>query len=290
MDGSPDEETYQELHEWTYEPGLLDYAGEGAGANDLPEALLARSSVSRGSPKAQKLLDWLRGCRLEGVLCEREPIWVPLVEAWAAPGGSFEFTYESSSELGGSAEVKVFALGGVGGASSRKVSTSVHWQAEAEGRGLDIRAFVTIRRYVLRTGEHLDRVDVDCSGEQGEYRNHQLGMASHPFAGLTPGRADILAAKYAVTHIERCREVAGPTEFTFASATQRSWSFGPDLDIPMLQSALKLQVDLGHAKSFTTTFTLPGGQDYAFCSRIGESPVAPVCVVLSHDDGRRVTR
>lgn len=84
--------------------------------------------------------------------------------------------------------------------------------------------------------------------------------------------------------------MAGPTEFTYARAMQRTWSFGPDLDIPMLQSALKLQVDLGHAESFTTTFTLPGGQDYAFCSRIGESPVAPVCVVLSHDDGPRTTR
>jgi hypothetical protein len=283
MERSPEGEAYQEPEEWTYELGLFEYLEQGAGAEHLPEPLLARSSVSRGSPKLQRILDWLRGSRLETVICEREPIWVPIVEAWAASGGTFEFTYRASGDRNASAEVRVFALGGLGGSSSRQVSKSISWPPESEGRALYIQSFVTIRRYVLATGEQVDRVDVDCAGETGEYRHVHLPASTYPFAGATPSEADLKAAGYAVPDVQRCRDVIGPTQFTPGSTAQHSWTFGPDLELPLLQTGLKLQVGLHRAESFTTTFTLPGGRDYAFCTRMGESPVAPICVPLRPD-------
>jgi hypothetical protein len=284
MEQSPELETYEEPHEWMYEPGLFEFVEQGADAEDLPESLLDRSSASRGSPKLQRMLDWLRGSQLDSVLCEHQPIWVPIIEAWPAEGGSFEFTYEASSEVDRNAEVKVLAVGGLGGSSSRRVSKAIRWLPQTTGRALYIRAFVTIRRYALVTGERVDRVDVDCSGVTGEYRHAELAAASHPFAGRNMAEADIKADGYAINDIQRCADVTDPTQFTAGLLAARTWSFGPDLDIPLLQTGLKLQVDMQHAESFEATFTLPGGHDYAFCTRVGESPVAPVCVSLHQDE------
>jgi hypothetical protein len=283
MGPSAEAKSYEEPEEWAYEQGLFEFLEQGADAGDLPDSLIARTAASRGSTKLQQVLDWLRGSRLEDVLCERQPIWVPLVEAWAPPGGTFEFSYRASSDRSAAAEVNVFALGGLGGSSSRQVTREIGWPPQSEGRALYIRSFITIRRYVLTTGEQLDRVDVDCSGETGDYRHVQLPASTHPFAAATPTKGDLTAAGYATSDIQWCHDVDGPTIYTPGTTAVHNWTFGPELGIPALQTSLKLHVGVARAESFTTSFTLPGGSDYAFCAPFGESPVAPICVSLRSD-------
>jgi hypothetical protein len=155
----------------------------------------------------------------------------------------------------------------------------VQWSIDRGGRALQVRAYVTVRRYSnARTGEHLNRVDIDCAGEHGEYRNVDLPESACPFGGVESDRAGIAGAGYVVTEVQRCREVASTTRIVQKSEQSRRWSFEIGLDIPELPTALKFGATCDKASAFEATFELPGGRDYALCAPIGQAPVIPLCV------------
>ncbi len=286
MANSDDKLAYEEQEPWRYEPGILELLDKGVDVDELPEsALHGGPATTRGGFRLKAVKDWLLGFRPDALLCERAPIWVPIAEVWPVRGGEVAFSYETRRESGSSAELRVFAVAGWGGTSTRTVTKAVEWSTDRRGRALQVRGYVTVRRYSnARTGEHLDRVDIDCAGEYGDYRNVDLPESARPFADPEPDRAQIIAAGYVVTEIQRCREVAASTRIVQKSEQSRRWSFDVGLDIPELSSALKFGAICDKASAFAASFELPGGRDYAFCAPVGHVPVVPLCVSLRTDN------
>lgn len=282
-DSSPQRDNhYEENGRWRNDPGILELIEAGAPLEEIGRQPLPSQATTRGARSLEDLVQWLKGFRADQIICVRKPIWVPLIKAWPAPGGTFDFSYKRSETEGRSAEVRVVAVGGWGGGSSRSVEKEIRWSDLGGGRSLSIRAFVTVSRYLnRRTGEQLDRVDIDCSDELGEYKYVDLPESDRPFTGLSPSLTDIRKRRYTVTDIQRCNMVRAPAEISITSKEHCQWSFGPELDVSLLQSSLKLQVSSQRSTSFSTTFSLPGGHDYAFCSPLGEAPVVPVCVSIA---------
>jgi hypothetical protein len=283
----------QEQSRWEYVPGLLDLMEQGIGAQDLAGREFIAPQVRSVSHAAEQLLpaersrleriwDWLKGFRRESTLCERHPIWVPIAEIWAAPSGSAEFAYKVDSQQESQAEMTVFSLAGFGGGSRRQLTTAVRISASSSGAAYDIRAFLTVHRYANQnTGEEMYSVNVDCTGEFGEYRSHDVEIGEHPLYGSPTDVSQLRDAGYTVSRIERCAGRSGNTEVTLRDETLRSWKFSVSPGLPMLHTSLKLGATCQRTKAFESKFVLPGGHDYAFCAARGEAPIVPLCVPLA---------
>jgi hypothetical protein len=232
--------------------------------------------------RLERVWNWLRGFRRDATLCEREPIWVPLAEIWAAPPGKAEFTYTSSHQQELRAEITVFSAAGLGGASKQKLSSAVKLTAGQSGVAYDTRAFLTVYKYTqASTSEVLHRVDVDCAGEVGEFRSRNLSPNQHPFAKRTPTEAQLRKGGYVVSRLERCADRGESTDVTLKDETIGSWKFEVASSIASIPLPFKLGATCENTTSFETKFTLPGGHDYAFCTERGERPLVPLCVALA---------
>jgi hypothetical protein len=279
--------------QWEYLPGLLDLMEEGL----EPDEVATREFIApqlRGpgpttgdlDPVKRRRLDqvwtWLRGFRLDGAVPpERVSVWVPIAQVWPAPGGSVEFAYETTAERQLQAEITVCSVAGLGGGSRRTLGTAVRLTGGPAGVAYETRAFLLVRRYVHSDGRTLDRVDVDCSNQMGEFRPRDLAPQTHPLPDGTSSLSRLRGAGYVVNRIERCSARHENTELRVREESLRSWRFQPRLELPMItSSSLTLGVTCQRTRGFETTFVLPGGHDYAFCARGGEVPVVPVCVLL----------
>lgn len=280
---------------WQYIPGLLELVEQGV----EPDDLASRKFVSQGvrgpgiayesatppdRSKLEALWNWLRGFRRDATLCERAPIWAPLVEIWAAPQGKTEFTYTSVAEQELRAEITVFSAAGLGGASKRKLSSAVKLTAGSSGVAYEVRAFISVYRYMrASTGEVFHRVDIDCAGEVGEFQSRDLAPERYPFIAGAPTEAKLRANDYMPLRLERCAERSESTEVTLRDETIASWKFEVASMIPSISLPFKLGVTCQNTNSFEGKFSLPGGRDYAFCARRGERPLVPLCVTLAKD-------
>jgi len=283
----------QQKSAWQSVPGLLQLIEEGAEPRDLAHREFTAAQIRGGglvssgmSPSQigglERLWLWLCGFRRKEVLCERLPIWVPIAQLWSAPGGQLTFTYESSTEAEASAEITVCSLVGFGGAGRLKLTSSVTLKTQGKGLAYVTRAHLTIYRYRhCDSGESMDRVDVDCSGDYGEFDSQELSPEAHPF-GLGPATLpEIEGRGLVVTRIERRSNSAADTMIKLGRERLRSWKFKLTPNLPLLEVPLGLAASCQRAQSFSTEFSLPSGQDYAFCVPKGESPVVPVCVALA---------
>lgn len=280
---------------WQYIPGLLELVDQGVEPDDLaardfvsPQfrsaAIAGQSATLVERSKLERMWNWLRGFRRDALLCERMPIWVPVVQVWAAPQSTAEFTYTSATERELHAEITVFSAAGLGGASKRKLSSTVKLIARSSGVAYDTRAFITVYRYTnASTSEVLHRVDVDCAGETGEFQSRDLALEWHPFAASAPTEEELRAAGYLVTRLERCSEHSESTDVTIRDEATASWKFEVASTIPSIVLPFKLGVTCQNTRSFESKFSLPGGRDYAFCAKRGEQPLVPLCVALAKD-------
>jgi hypothetical protein len=278
---------------WQYIPGLLELVEQGVDPDDLASrefvspqfrsaGIAGESATPLERSKLERMWNWLRGFRRDATLCERAPIWAPLVEVWAAPQGKAEFTYTSATEQELRAEITVFSAAGLGGASKRKLSSAVKLTAGSSGVAYDTRAFMSVYRYTkASTGEVLHRVDVDCAGEVGEFQSRDLAPERHPFAAGVPTEAQLRATDYLVSRFERCSERSESTDVTLRDETIASWKFEVASTIPSIALPFKLGVTCQNTRSFEGKFSLPGGRDYAFCAKRGERPLVPLCVALA---------
>lgn len=280
---------------WQYVPGLLELVDQGVEPDDLasrdfvsPQFRSAGIAGESATPfersKLERMWNWLRGFRRDATLCERMPIWVPVVQVWAAPQSTAEFTYTSATEQELRAEITVFSAAGLGGASKRKLSSTVKLTAGSTGVAYDTRAFISVYRYTnASTGEVLHRVDVDCAGEAGEFQSRDLVSELHPFAEGAPTEAKLRATDHLVTRLERCSDRSESTDVTIRDEAIASWKFEIASTIPSIVLPFKLGVTCQNTRSFESKFSLPGGRDYAFCAKRGEQPLVPLCVALAKD-------
>jgi hypothetical protein len=282
----------REANAWEYVPGLLELADEGLEPSDLSGREFVAPQVRSGGAmggeltpeertRLERMWDWLRGFRRAETLVERLPAWAPIAEVWPAPGGAAEFSYSTAAERELQAELSVVAVGGFGGASRRTLTSAVRLEAGEAGLSYETRVFVTVHRYEQKsTGQALHRIDVDTGGETGEFRPRDLPLAEHPFDGRSPTLDELRSAGRVVVHIERCADRAGDTERRLGDESLRSWQFSLGLDaLPGMP--VTLSASCRRTRAFQTTFTLPGGRDYAFCTPIGQAPVVPLCVALA---------
>lgn len=277
---------------WEYVPGLLELMEEGLGPEDLgsrdfvaPQVRgigFGAKDLSPERSQLERIWDWLRGFRRGSTLCERDPIWVPIAHVWAAPGGRAEFTYGIAAERELRAEITVFPVAGLGGASRRNLTSAVRLDAAESGAAYDTRAYLTVYHYTKQaTGESLYRVDVDCAGEFGEFRSYDLDPRNHPFAATAPSQSQLRDGGYVIIRLERCGERTQSTDLTLREETLRIWKFDVSSKIPGIDLPFKLGATCQHTRAFETKFTLPGGRDYAFCAARGEAPVVPLCIALA---------
>jgi hypothetical protein len=278
---------------WQYIPGLLELVEQGVEPDDLAtrefvSPQFRSAGIADGSPtqlersKLERMWNWLRGFRRDATLCERAPIWAPLVEVWAAPQGKAEFTYAIATEQELRAEITVFSAAGLGGASKRRLFSAVKLTAGSSGVAYDTRAFISVHRYTrASTGEVLHRVDVDCAGGVDEFQPRDLAPERHPFAAGAPTEAQLRATDYLVSRLERCSERCESTEVKLEDETIASWKFEVASTIPSIALPFKLGVMCQNTRSFEGKFWLPGGCDYAFCAKRGERPLVPLCIALA---------
>ncbi|NAZ75455.1 hypothetical protein GTQ99_08470 [Kineococcus sp. T13] len=265
---------------WAGLPGVFELLERGVGADEAVEAGVFLPQVRGGhvdAARLQRLWDWLRGFQLQSVLCERLPIWVPVVSVWVPEGASAELTYSRGTGRERNAEITVFAVAGFGGASRRELTREIQVEIHP-GLRYETRAYLTVRRYANHFDEQVDRVEVDCSGEVGEFQYVDLPLAQHPFSGGVADLDDLTRAGWALSSIERSANRTDPVTVTHSSTSVRSWKVGLTQEIPGLSAPIKLGVSAQATDAFQTAYTLPGGRDYAFCAPSGELPIAPVCV------------
>jgi hypothetical protein len=282
----------QDKSTWEYVPGIMQLVEDGVEPHNLGGVEFVAPSVRGGgliSPGAspgqigrlERLWNWLRGFRKEKLLCERLPIWMPIAQLWPAPDGQLEFSYQTSVEAEAIAEITLYSVVGFGGGGRLKLASSITLKTQGKGIAYLTRAFLTIHRYRHRsTGEEIDRVDVDCAGDYGEFDRQELAPESRPFGASPASLDEIREQEFIVSRVERCSNSNTETVIKLEQESLRNWKFELSPDLPLLKLPLSLAASCERARSFTTEFSLPAGRDYAFCASRGESPVAPVCVVL----------
>jgi hypothetical protein len=269
--------------EWQFIPGILQLVEEGIQAEDLANYPYATPRV-RGPGRLEQVWSWLRGFRSEAALCERLPIWVPLVSLWPPPSGDVKFNYERSASTGGGAEITVLSAVGFGGGSQLKLTDAVQVTAQDQGLTYLTRAFLTIIRYRHQeSGETMDRVDVDCSGSYAEFKHQELSPLDYPFYETAPSISQIEQSGYSILRVEYCSRNLSKTAVSFGRESLRSWKAKLGPSIPQLSLQLTLEITCERAEAFEAEFSLPPGQDYAFCVPKGESPLVPLCVPISEE-------
>ena len=274
---------------WRTVPGLQDLIEAGEPLDDLAEREVFVPPTVRGPELANyvaRLRTWLQGYDRDRVLAERVPVWMPLVELWAPPGGSAELNYEGSRERSASAEISLFGLAGFASASTTTLIESLTFTADesAPGRMCAVRAFVTVTRYVRATdGASFERVDVLNGGELVDLRIDELAPEVFPFTDRSASEAQLRKGGYVPRSILRLSASSGSGSDVYEPTfqTTRNWSAEIGLpELPLLRAPLKLGASANQSEAFKVKFSLPRGHDYVFFTRDHEFPVVPTCARL----------
>jgi hypothetical protein len=278
---------------WRTVPGLQEFIEAGEPLDDLAEREVFVPPTVRANVRGPELANyvarlrtWLQGYDRDRVLAERVPVWMPLVELWAPPGGSAELNYEGSRERSAKTQISLFGLAGFASASTTTLGESLTFTVDesAPGRVCSVRAFITVTRYVRATdGASFERVDVLNDGELVDLRLDELAPDAFPFAGRSASEAQLREGGYVPRSILRLRDSSGEGFDVYEPRfqTKRNWSAEIGIpDVPLLKAPLKVGASADQSEAFKAKFSLPRGHDYAFFTRSHEFPVVPACARL----------
>jgi hypothetical protein len=267
--------------EWTVMPGALELLETGQIDEQEPawdrvalpaasRSLINDADQTASESRWRALVRRLRGYEREAIIGADEPVWIPIVDIHAPPGGSAAFTYaRTRSEKQG---LKLSILGAqFGGAASMTFQESLTLPATMSGKSLQVRMLLTATRYVSSAGAELVRVDVRQPGAGSEYQVLDLPGPA------VPDLSDVL--RWSVVHRERlaASRDSGEVTWSYRAGKQAKWEIGLDADV--FSSGITLSAEAERAEDTTVSFEMPYGKDYVFYLPAGANPLAPCCGV-----------
>ena len=279
-------------------PGLLEFLDAKARGPLSPDNLLPTLRRERPGFKAHKqlvygrqnevpqvydrdlwhqLIDFLSGYRLLETRVENATVWMPLVRLWPVPKGKVGFEYQDQSEDQAKAEVKIFGIGG-GASLKTQLIQAVKFPPSEMGLSYDVRVGVTIKRYTNDSNHTFDEVSVVGAGPP-VFRSIDLAPNSHPLPG-NQNSESLKEKRFEVYREELGKQSSHDVTVKLSSTTDLSWTVDATVVAPKPKDAfsLTLSAKCSRSTSFSSTFVLPRGRDYAFCRPRNQNPLGPICI------------
>jgi hypothetical protein len=163
-------------------PGILELLDENepdleklsqyVSIGGVSPAALSRESIKAA---AQGVIRWLKGYRKTQELYKRKPIWTPVIELYAPPGGKATFSQTSTSVKEGGPK---FQFLGVNYGSSESVSFSQSISFDTnKAKSFQVEMLVTVTRYEHPKREPLFRIDFEHNNDRIGHRYQDLPVA-----------------------------------------------------------------------------------------------------------------
>jgi len=220
----------------------------------------------------QSFIRHLKRYHKKETLFKQEPIWIPLINLYVPPGGSSTLKYIRSSNKKMGPEIKILGFG-FGSTESISISDSVEFDAEQRGKSFLVKMYATAIRYLDSVhGQPLTRVDLEHPHDYTEHKIEDL-------PDITEIKS-LNSEEWKVIHEINLSSSSDTGHYTFQHAITESAIWKVELSFPPLQAIgldLNLTFESEHSKEFELTFKIPYGHDYLFYSRIGETPIVPLC-------------
>jgi hypothetical protein len=260
---------------WTPLPGPFELLEREDTDSD---ALADSSSVARGTrgigsslgrERLRRLLDRLRGLRRVEILLDSAPTWFDLVELHVPPEGHAELKRSRSTKGDVVPQLKLFGLG-FGSGVTASFAESTTFDANKNGKIMQVKMLVTASRYVDGEGGSILRVDIGGPPTGVEHRIIDL-----PTAILD----EFDRSNWTLLERADLSGVADEGKFAwiYTAGRRAKWTVGLNLMVPSLPVGASLQAEVEGSEEFETSFEVPYGRDVIFYHRTGEAPLAPHC-------------